>query len=226
MSATKGAVATTRSVPLPTESAPRRLATYVAAGDAISRAGLATQLRSQTELLVVDDPKRASVAVLAVDEVCEEEARVVRTLLRGGCRHVVVVSTGLDDRGVLTAVEAGACAILRRGEASPERLAAVLVAAMEGHGTLPPDLLGSLLSQVGKLQRNVLQPRGLLFNGFTEREIEVLRLVADGLDTTEISEKLAYSERTVKNVLHDVTSRFNLRNRCHAVAYALRAGVI
>jgi DNA-binding NarL/FixJ family response regulator len=205
---------------------PRKLATYVAAADAISRAGLAAQLRGQPALLLVDDPKRASVAVVAVDQVDEQETRVIRGLLRGGCYHVVVVSTTLDDQAVLRAVEAGACAILRRGEATAERLATVLIAAMEGHGALPPDLLGSLLSQVGKLQRSVLAPRGLLVNGFTEREIEVLRLVADGFDTEEIAEKLSYSERTVKNVLHDVTSRFELRNRCHAVAYAMRAGVI
>lgn len=203
-----------------------QVATYVAAGDPIGRAALAAQLRSQGDLSVVDEPGQASVGVVALDEVDEEGARHIRSLLREGCPNVVVVSTALDDAGVLRAVEAGACAVLRRQEAAPERLAAVLVAAQEGHGTLPPDLLGSLLSQVGRIQRNVLQPRGLLFNGFTEREIEVLRLVAEGLDTAEIAEELAYSERTVKNVLHDVTSRFSLRNRCHAVAYALRAGVI
>ena len=212
------------------ELAEPRVPTYVGADDPISRAGLAAQLRSQPRLVVVDEVERATVAVVAVDEVDEAAAHTIRTLSGGGGPrpglHVVVVSTSLDDRGVLKAVEAGACAILRRIEAAPERLAAVLVAALEGHGTLPPDLLGSLLSQVGKVQRNTLQPRALLFNGFTEREIEVLRLIADGFDTAEIAEKLAYSERTVKNVIHDVTIRFNLRNRSHAVAYAIRAGVI
>ena len=67
---------------------------------------------------------------------------------------------------------------------------------------------------------------GLTFNGLATREIEVLRLVADGCDTHEIADKLAYSERTVKNVLHDVTTRLQLRNRSHAVAYALRQGLI
>jgi DNA-binding NarL/FixJ family response regulator len=204
----------------------RRIPTYVAAGDPISRAGLSSQLRSQRELVVVEDLDRATVAVVVSDSVDDDAARSIRSLLRGGVLHVLLIATSLDDRGVLKAVEAGACAILRRAEAAPERLATVLVAATEGHGTLPPDLLGSLLSQVGKLQRNVLHPRGLLFNGFSEREIEVLRLVADGFDTAEIAEKLSYSERTVKNVIHDVTSRFNLRNRSHAVAYALRTGDI
>ena len=54
----------------------------------------------------------------------------------------------------------------------------------------------------------------------------MLRLVAEGLDTGEIAKELAYSERTIKNVIHDVTSRLNLRNRSQAVAYALREGLI
>ena len=58
------------------------------------------------------------------------------------------------------------------------------------------------------------------------RSIDVLRLVADGLDTGEIAQRLSYSERTIKNVIHDVTSRLHLRNRSHAVAFAMRTGVI
>jgi DNA-binding NarL/FixJ family response regulator len=71
-----------------------------------------------------------------------------------------------------------------------------------------------------------LGPRGLTFTGLTEREVSVLRLVADGMDTSQIATRLCYSQRTVKNVLHDVTSRLHLRNRSHAVAYALRHGLI
>ena len=78
----------------------------------------------------------------------------------------------------------------------------------------------------GALQRGFLGPRGLTFNGLAAREVEVLRLVADGCDTSEIARRLAYSERTVKNVLHDVTTRLQLRNRSHAVAYAVREGLI
>jgi DNA-binding CsgD family transcriptional regulator len=82
------------------------------------------------------------------------------------------------------------------------------------------------LSQVGRVQRHVLAPRGLTFSGLTERELGVLRLVADGLDTGEIAQQLAYSERTIKNIIHDITTRFHLRNRSHAVAFALRQGLI
>ena len=58
------------------------------------------------------------------------------------------------------------------------------------------------------------------------REVEVLRLVSEGFETAEIAGQLCYSERTVKNVIYAITNRLNLRNRQHAVAYALRAGVI
>ena len=63
-------------------------------------------------------------------------------------------------------------------------------------------------------------------SGLAEREIEVLRLLSEGFDTVEIAAKLCYSERTVKNVIHDVTSRLGLRNRSHAVSYAIRNGLI
>jgi DNA-binding NarL/FixJ family response regulator len=58
------------------------------------------------------------------------------------------------------------------------------------------------------------------------REVDVLRLVAEGYDTAEIARTLSYSERTIKKVLHEMTMRLQLRNRSHAVAYALRAGLI
>jgi DNA-binding CsgD family transcriptional regulator len=58
------------------------------------------------------------------------------------------------------------------------------------------------------------------------REVEVLRLVADGFDTVEIARKLNYSERTVKNVIHQITQRLGLRNRPHAVAYAIKNGLM
>jgi DNA-binding NarL/FixJ family response regulator len=91
---------------------------------------------------------------------------------------------------------------------------------------MPADMLNRLLDSVAKIQSDVLSPRGLRVSGMAEREVRILRLVADGMDTKEIAGQLHYSERTVKNVLHDVTTRFQLRNRSQAVAYALREGLI
>jgi DNA-binding NarL/FixJ family response regulator len=60
----------------------------------------------------------------------------------------------------------------------------------------------------------------------TPREIEVLRLIADGWETSAIAGELCYAERTVTNIIHGITSRLRFRNRTQAVAHALRTGLI
>ncbi len=205
-----------------------RIAVYVHGDDPISEAGVAAQLRGRPEAYVVergciDD---AIVAVVVTDEIDEAAVRVVRGIQRGGCPRVVLVATQLDDNGLMIAVEAGVSGVLRRREASPEVLARAVVAAANGDGTLAPDLIGRLMNQVSRLQQDVLTPRGIGPDGLSSREREVLKLLADGLGTNEIASALAYSERTIKNVIHDVTTRLNLRNRSHAVAYAVKAGIV
>lgn len=203
-----------------------RVAICVCANDPVSHAGVASQLRPRPEVTLLDaEDERAAVAVVVADSVDEETVQVLRSLRGGSCRSVLVV-THIDDGGLAAAVEAGVTGLVRRAEATPERLAMAVCAAARGEGSVPGDLLGRLLAQVGRLQRQLLNPRGLSLNGMSAREIEILRLVAEGLDTAEIAVKLAYSERTVKNALHDVTSRLQLRNRSHAVAYALKQGLI
>jgi DNA-binding NarL/FixJ family response regulator len=190
--------------------------------------GIGGELRLRPEVHVLDpaDAAAADVTVLVVEEVDADAVRRIRSVQRDASPRVVLVVTRLDDAGLLAAVEAGACGMLRRTEAMPERVAEAVMTAAKGDGSVPPDLLGRLLAQVSRLQKQVLAPRGLSLNGFSEREIDVLRLLSEGWDTSEIAGKLAYSERTVKMVIHDITVRLQLRNRAHAVAYALRAGVI
>jgi DNA-binding NarL/FixJ family response regulator len=201
---------------------------YLHAADPISMAGIASELRGRSDVRLVgsDETDNAEVALVVADEVDDETVRVMKTIQRSGCPRVVLVVTRIDDRSLLSAVEAGCCGLLRRAEATPSALIQAIKAAKNGDGTIPSDLLGRLLQEIGRLQRQVLAPRGLNFAGFTDREIAVLRLVAEGLDTSEIARELSYSERTIKNVIHDVTSRLQLRNRSQAVAYAMREGLI
>lgn len=205
-----------------------RIPTYVYAGDPISQAGVISQLRPRPEIEIVDeaDLARARVAVVVTDVLDDTTLRVLRAVQRGGVPRTVLVAGVLDDVALAAAAEAGVSGLLRRSEATPEALARVVCRVAAGQGEVPADLLGRLLDQVGRLQRQVLTPRGIAFTGLSDREREVLRLVADGYDTAEIATCLCYSERTVKNTLHDVTSRLQLRNRSHAVAYALREGLI
>jgi DNA-binding NarL/FixJ family response regulator len=211
------------------EAIPRtdRIAVHVAASDPLSRAGTSSQLRGAgVDLVDVDGIGPDVVAVVVADQVDAETGRLIRSLRLRGARRVILVATRLDDAGLLAAVEAGASGLIRRSQATPQNLLMAIRTAANGEGSLPPDLLGRLLDQVERLQHQVLHPRGLTLAGLTDREIEVLRLLSEGLDTNEVSRRLFYSERTVKNIIHNVTSRLDLRNRTHAVAYAIRQGLI
>jgi DNA-binding NarL/FixJ family response regulator len=203
-----------------------RIPVFVYARDPISQAGVAHQLRGRPETRVLEeaDVADAEVAVVAADELDEETLRVLRSFQRNGCPRVLVLVGSIDEAGVVAAAEAGAAGLLRRVEATPERLGAAVRAVRAGEGTLPPDLLGGLIRQVGSVQPQTPGGRGL--NGFSERELEVLRLLADGQDTASIAGSLGYSEGTVKNVIHQINTRYRLRNRSHAVAYAMRGGFI
>jgi DNA-binding NarL/FixJ family response regulator len=205
-----------------------RIPVIVSVSDPLSRAGIVSQLRRAQGFVVVPDgdtPAEA-VALVVADDLEDRVVAEMRSLRGRGVRRIVLLVARVDDRGLLAAAEAGVTAVLRRAEATAGNLAAAIRSAAAGEGSLPPDLLGRLLRQVGQLQRQVLSPRGLMFSGLTEREAAVLRLLADGYDTAEVGRHLFYSERTVKNIIHDVTSRLELRNRTHAVAYAIREGLI
>lgn len=194
--------------------------------DPVSRAGISAALSRRCGITLIDDDDAAEIALLVAHEVDDAVQQDIRRLRRHGTQKVILVVAVVDDRGLFTAVEAGVSAILRRDEATPRRLEAAIRDVHEGNGNMPGDLLARLMRQVNQLQDSVLAPQGMHLHGLRDREIEVLRLVSRGHTTCEIAEKLSYSERTIKNVIQDVTNRLNLRNRSHAVAYAMRQGLI
>lgn len=196
------------------------------ADDPISRAGIGAELESRGGIIMIDDTDEADVVVLVAEEVDQKTQQQARRHRRAGVDGVVLVVAAIDDRGLFAAVEAGVSALLRRADATPARLAAAIRDARHGNGSMPGDLLGRLMEQVNHLHDRVLGPQGMHLNGLSDREIEVLRLVADGRATSEIAAELCYSERTIKNVIQGITMRLNLRNRSHAVAWALRQGLI
>lgn len=206
----------------------RRIPVSIHADDPITRAGLASGLRQHTEIELVDPPLggAARVVVFALDTLTVPALELIRAVrMQDGAQAVLVVSA-LSDDDLLTVVESGACSVLWRREATSAWLAQAVIRAAAGDAALPSDLLTRLLKQVGRLQQHVLRPQGLSLGGLSDRERDVLRLAAEGLDTDEIASKLAYSPRTVSSVLHAVTVRYQLRNRTHAVAYAIREGLI
>ncbi|WP_407638834.1 response regulator transcription factor [Allokutzneria albata] len=204
-----------------------RLSLLLHATDGISRAGVAAALgpRQEVRFVSVDEARPDAVAMVVTDRTDARSSQVLRELRYRGFTKLVLVASEFDDAELLTAIEIGVCGVLRRAEATPEALLRLVQAAAGGESNLPPELLGRLIQRVSRLHRPGSR-RGGAITGMTPRETEVLRMVADGLDTREISERLNYSQRTVKSILHDIISRFQLRNRPHAVAFALREGLI
>ncbi|MBM7080866.1 helix-turn-helix transcriptional regulator [Micromonospora humida] len=205
-----------------------RAQTYIRTPDPISTAGITAALRGRAEIEVVPAQMitAETVGVVAADTLDHGTLDVLRAVRRLGCRRFVLVAAVESDSALIPAVELGVRALASRTEATGHRLAQLVVSTASGGAAMPPEVLGMLVKQVTRLQQTVLAPRGIDVNGLSVRESEILRLVADGMDTREVATRLSYSERTVKNVLHDITSRFQLRNRTHAVAYAVREGLI
>jgi DNA-binding NarL/FixJ family response regulator len=199
---------------------------FVYAGDPVSQLGMSALLRGCPGVTVVDDVDRCGVAVVAADTVDEQTARVISALQREGVPRVVLVVTSIDDSALLRAIEAGVAGIVHREDADAAHLVSAVTEAAEGRASLPSDIAGRLLAHVELVQRRVLRPHGMSVRGLSDRETDVLRLLAEGFDTVEVAERLCYSVRTVKGVVQDVTRRYQLRNRTHAVVFAIRHGLI
>jgi DNA-binding NarL/FixJ family response regulator len=184
------------------------------------------QLRYSPEVTVAETDGTASVVLAILDCADEQALGWLKSLHADGGLPIVLVIGQVDSRALVSVVESGVRAVLRRSEATPDRILRAVRSALDGHGDLPPELIRALIDHMSQLTHNLLSPRGLSFAGLTGRERDVLRLVAKGMSTREVAAHLAYSERTIKNVIQDLTVRLNVRNRTQAVAYAVRNGWI
>lgn len=207
---------------------PDRVTVAVYAADPVLRVGVVQQLRPRPEVQLLDDADagRAQASLVVVDGVDDDVAALLHRLRHNSATRTGLVVGTLGSGTLQRVIECGVAAVLRRSEADQDHLLHLVLAMANGEGVLPGDLLGKLLTHVGGLQRSALAPKSMSLSTLTTREADMLRLVSEGLDTAEIARKTAYSERTVKNVLHEITTRLQLRNRAHAVGYALRNGLI
>jgi DNA-binding NarL/FixJ family response regulator len=206
----------------------------------MSAAGAKAQLVNQPaiELVGPADLDRARVALVVAEAADETVARVVRAIQRDGISRIVLVAAHFDEAGVVTATAAGVTSFLRRVDATSVRLTECIREVDESGCCLPEGLLKKAAVAQARIESQPapvidLTDRGkdggvstLTERQLAARETEVLRLVADGYDTTDIAEQLAYSESTIKGVLAKIMTRLEARNRCHAVAIVVREGLI
>ncbi|MEU9120896.1 response regulator transcription factor [Streptomyces sp. NPDC048506] len=168
----------------------------------------------------------ADVVVTAVEHADDAAVDALRQLSAAPDPRFLVIVDGNWYADLHRALDTGVRAVLFRSDFTWAGFGEAIRAVGEGQGDLPAALQGRLMDQVRRTHRDVLAPRGLTASGLTTREVEVLRLVAEGHDLNYVAQQLRYSERTVKKVLYGMTKRFNLRNRAHAVSYAIRSGLI
>lgn len=202
----------------------------------IYRCGLVTSLcslpevRSIAEAESVDEalehPSLPEADLVIIDYELPGTRDFIREVRRSTDARVVVCTSRSDEDSLLAVIQAGAVGLLSKQTLTPEALVAGVRAAVNGSGVVTPELLGTLLSGLSRVSRDVLEPRGLTLSRLTRREQQVLSLIAAGHPTREVALELSYSERTVKNVLHDIVIKLNVRTRSQAVACAVREGLI
>jgi DNA-binding NarL/FixJ family response regulator len=135
--------------------------------------------------------------------------------------RVLVLSASAEPADVLEAVKAGASGYLVKSASREEFLDAVRRTA-EGDAVFTPGLAGLVLGEYRRLAARPAAPDG---PRLTERETEVLRLVAKGLSYRQIAERLVLSHRTVQNHVQNTLSKLQLHNRVELVRYAMEKGL-
>lgn len=216
---------------------------FVYAVDPVSAAGAKAQLMNEPSVQLVGpmDIDMARVALLVADSADVSVVRIVKAIQRDGIPRVLLVAGRFEEQGVIAATAAGVTAFLRKSEATTARLTAAIHDADESGCHLPDGLMKKaaairLRSPEEALAVDVcdaaldgasaISGLSTMTSNLTVREAEVLRLVADGHDTADVAEKLGFSESTVKGIMAKIMSRIDARNRCHAVAIAVRNGLI
>jgi DNA-binding NarL/FixJ family response regulator len=138
--------------------------------------------------------------------------------------RVIVLTISAEDSDVMDAMMAGACGYLLK-DASVEELVSGVRAAAAGESSISPRIatkvLGRLRQDAGEREDATRAQSGL-----SEREIEVLRLLAEGKGNAEIAAELFISPKTVKNHIASILMKLQIENRIQAAVYAVRTGII
>ncbi|HET7682524.1 MAG TPA: response regulator transcription factor [Marmoricola sp.] len=177
------------------------------AGDGVRAAELAVELVPDVVLLDVRMPRRGGL------ETCVQIKEQIPNA------RIIMLTVSDEEADLYEAVKNGASGYLLKDSSIDEVAQAVRVVA-EGQSLISPMMAAKLLDEFKEMSRTdretVITPR------LTDRELEVLRLVAKGLNNREIAKQLFISENTVKNHVRNILEKLQLHSRMEAVMYAVR----
>jgi DNA-binding NarL/FixJ family response regulator len=137
---------------------------------------------------------------------------------------VVIMTAHDEDRLLVEAVEAGASGFLGKDEAA-EKLLSAAKAAADGEVLIDPATLTRLLAQVAR-EREARREAAVLLDDLTEREREILQLLAEGMRNDDIATKLYISPQTVQTHVRNILGKLRVHSKLEAVAFAVKHGAI
>jgi DNA-binding NarL/FixJ family response regulator len=138
--------------------------------------------------------------------------------------RVVVLTISADDDDVMDAVMAGACGYLLK-DSSIQDLIVGIRAAAAGESLISPQIAGKLLQRLRSQSTNE-DAAATIRAELSDREIEVLKLIANGKDNAQIARELFISPKTVKNHISNILMKLQIENRIQAAVYAVRSGIV
>ena len=134
--------------------------------------------------------------------------------------RILVLTSYAEDEQIFPAIKSGALGYLLK-DSSPQQLIQAIRDVHSGQSSLHPTIARKLIRELSPVEKGK-PPAGELL---TQREIEVLKLIAQGFSNQEIAEKLAVSSRTVGKHASNILEKLHLANRTQAALYALREGL-
>lgn len=199
----------------------------------IVRQGVRAFLQTQPDIEVVAEAENGATAVTLANQYAPDVAlmdlimpdvdgvEATRRVKQISPRTQIIVLTSYhQDEHIFPAIRAGALSYILK-DVEPEALATAVRKAAQGEAVLHPRVAARVVQEIHGSRQAAFNP----FTELSEREMEVLKLIADGLSNNEIAQKLVISEKTVKSHVSNILSKLHLADRTQAAVYAWREGI-
>jgi NarL family two-component system response regulator LiaR len=216
------------------KESPGRIRVLIVDDHTIVRQGVRAFLETQPDIVVVSEAASGAEAVRA----CAEHApdvvlmdlimpeingvEATRQIKQENPKtQVIILTSYLEDEHILPALRSGALSYLLK-DVSADELSKAIRKAARREAVLHPQVTGLMVQAL----HNSSPPQANPLVDLSEREVEVLHLIANGLSNADIAERLVISEKTVKSHVSNILSKLDLTDRTQVAVYAWRTGIM